>query len=119
MREHTINAVKIDRHTLADWHTFTPMFGKGHHGKKTAILVERDDPAELIGHIIIPDAFRTVPHRGLVRRVAKEVREVQEGDMIRFSARGRPEVTIGGKLFSLIVEEDVYGVEPNEHLPPS
>lgn len=112
MAEYTIDKVHVDRARLSDWRNFQPLFGKGHHGKKTAILVERDDPIELIGHIIIPEQFQTVPHRGLVRRVAKEVREVREGDVIRFSARGRPEITIGGKLFSLIVEEDVYGVEP-------
>ena len=103
-----VNGVRADKATLGDWRDFVPMYGKGHHGKKTAMLVERDDRITKIGAIFIPEQAQEVPHRGIIRRVGKDVRECSVGDVIRFSARGRPEVFIQGRLFNIIVEEDVY-----------
>ena len=83
--------------------TFTPLKGR--------ILVEREPAVDRIGSILLPEGAGDRAHKGTVISIGKDVTWVKTGDVVHFSARGRPEVHIGSALFNVIAEQDLYGVE--------
>lgn len=83
--------------------TFRPLSGR--------LLVEREPAIEQIGSIILPDAAQQRAHKGTVRAIGKGVTWVGVGAVVRFSARGRPQLQIGPNVYNVIAEQDLYGVE--------
>lgn len=78
---------------------------------KDKLLVKRDDLQERIGSIWIPETLQDRPHRGTVIATGPRVTWVKEGDTIRYSAKGRPDLKLEGVLHNIIAEQDIYGVE--------
>jgi co-chaperonin GroES (HSP10) len=75
------------------------------------ILMQRDEAQDRIGSILLPEISQERPVCGTVKAVGPKVSEVQVGDRIYYSARGRREVTVGGIYHQIIQEADVFGVE--------
>ncbi|HUJ77120.1 MAG TPA: co-chaperone GroES [bacterium] len=84
------------------------------------ILVERIDPeSKTASGIIIPDTAKEKPQEGKVIAVGPGARdkaghlipmEVKKGDRILFAKFGGSEVTLDGKEYLIMKEDDVMGV---------
>lgn len=83
--------------------TFRPLKGR--------ILVEREPAVDRIGAILLPEGVGDRAHKGTVISIGKDVTWVKPGEVVHFSARGRPEIHLGLALYNVITEQDLYGVE--------
>ena len=84
------------------------------------VLVERiEEQEQRIGGIIVPDTAKEKPQHGLVVAVGRgrvndkgEVfpLDVKAGDVVLFGKYGGTEVTIDGKEYLILREDEVLGV---------
>lgn len=74
------------------------------------VLVEllEDEPIKCGIHI--PEASREKPTTGPARACGPAVRDVKVGDTVMFPRYGGTEVSMRGKKFLLIREEDLLGI---------
>lgn len=89
--------------SLASVEDFRPIGGR--------ILIERERAVEKVGSIFIPEGSQERAHKGKVIVCCPTVTWVRPGDVVYFSARGRPELQICGEMYNVAVEQDLYGVE--------
>ena len=84
------------------------------------VLVERIDAVETsAGGIIIPDSAKEKPQEGRIVAVGNGKRkedgtlippDVKEGDRVLFSKYAGNEVTLDGKEFLIMREDDILGI---------
>lgn len=83
------------------------------------LAVERLDPVEQIGSILLPDQSKEPPQRGIVRGVgpggfddmgAMIPMDVQVGDQVMFGKFSGTPIELDGKALLLMREPEVLGV---------
>ncbi len=72
------------------------------------LVVQRLEDSETTpGGIVIPDAAREAPSRGVVVAAGEEAKYVSEEDVVLFSKYAGNEVDLDGETYLIVSEDDV------------
>ncbi len=78
---------------------------------KGRIFVSYSEEAErTAGGLYIPDAAKEKPQKGSVEAIGSEVKEIKVGDVVLFDKYSGSKVSIDGRDYLIIKDEDVLGI---------
>ncbi len=75
------------------------------------VLVERlEESSTTASGIIIPDNAKEKPSKAKVIALGKEIKKLQEGDVIVFGKYAGSEITLEGKEYLILEFSDILGI---------
>ena len=78
------------------------------------IIVQKEEvKKQTESGIIIPESAQEKPQRGVVASVGNKVKSVEVGDNIMFSKWGGTEITVAGKDYVILKQDDVLAILHN------